>query len=285
MLNLQESRELVREVMPNVHFPEISFEPLYYGNGNVHPTRKALVGTVEGQQFLYSEPTERYQVIHHEQAAAGIIEFFQSPEMLDRYGKAVFQPVLWNDGARMKFTATLKDSPMTVETRKGKVSVAPRITIINSYDLSKKLKILFEALQLVCSNGMMAYRAIQEAQKRHITGIDLQEQLELIEPAMASYPLQMEFWGKLAKKSFTGPEFEEFVKLLPFGQKHLDSLVELEIIGTGGTLLKQYLSVNVNAWEAHNAITQYLTHEIDSEDVRLTKSEEVERAFQKVIGK
>jgi hypothetical protein len=46
MLNLQDSRKLVSEVLPRASFPKVSLEPLYFGNNNVHPTRKALVGTV-----------------------------------------------------------------------------------------------------------------------------------------------------------------------------------------------------------------------------------------------
>ena len=36
----------------------------------------------------------------------------------------------------------------------------------------------------------------------------------------------------------------------------------------------------VNAWETHNALSQFITHHIESEDVKLDKSEKIEQAFQ-----
>jgi hypothetical protein len=142
---------------------------------------------------------------------------------------------------------------------------------------------MFEALQLVCSNGMMAYRAIEGTQKRHMIGLDLNKQLSLIQPGIRNYPKQIEYWQKLAVLYLTGPEFENFIPLLPFGQRHFDNLMHLDIIGSGGTLFQQYRNNKMNVWEIHNAVTQFITHNIESDEVRLEKSAKAEEAFMTLV--
>lgn len=283
MLNLEESRNLLSEIMPEISFPEISIQDLYFGNSNVHPTKKALVGNFHGAEHIYAEPSGRYKLINHEEVIANTIEFTQSENLKDVYGNPVFEPKMWANGSRMKFTVTFPNALIEINTPKGKVSVAPRISMINSYDLSKKLQIMFEALQLVCSNGMMAYRVIEGTQKRHMIGLDLNKQLSLIQPGIRNYPKQIEYWQKLAVLYLTGPEFENFVPLLPFGQRHFDNLMHLDIIGSGGTLFQQYRNNKMNVWEIHNAVTQFITHNIESDEVRLEKSAKAEEAFMTLV--
>lgn len=286
MLNLDESRNYVAEILPEISFPEILIQDLYFGNPaspEIHPSKKALVGNFKGNNHIYAEPSGRYKLVHHEEVIANTIEFVQSANLKDVYGNPVFEPKMWANGSRMKFTVTFPNANLEISTPKGKVSVAPRISMINSYDLSKKLQILFEALQLVCSNGMVAYRALEGSQKRHMIGLDISKQLNLIKPGLENYPKQIGFWGKLAQIEYTGTQFGEFIQKLPFGQRHVDSIVHLPIIGTGGTLFNQYRNNKVNMWEAHNAVTQFLTHEVESDEVRLNKSVEVEEAFMSII--
>jgi len=286
MLNLDDSRNYLAEILPEISFPEILIQDLMFGNPinpEIHPTKKALVGNFEGKHHIYSEPSGRYQLLHHEEIIANTIEFVRSENLKDVYGNPVFEPKMWANGSRMKFTITFPEANLEIPTPKGRVTVAPRISLINSYDLSKKLQILFEALQLVCSNGMMAYRAIEGTQKRHMIGLNLNKQLSLIRPGIQNYPKQIEFWGKLALIEYTGNQFSDFIQKLPFGQRHIDSLVHLPIIGEGGTLIQQFRNNKVNLWSVHNAVTQFITHEIDSDEVKLAKSAKAEEAFMAIV--
>ena len=296
MLNLEESRELVKDVMPGVAFPELSLQNLYYGEDHIlHPTRKALVGTVEGKPYLYAEPSGRYQLVHHEQVIGSVIDFVQSSHIKDQYGNAVFTPVMWDRGAKMKFDIGFPESKMVVEAPRGKVEVSPKISFVNSYDLTMKISLLFEALQLACLNGMIAHRAIEQTKKRHMVGFDMPKMLSLIPNALENYPAQMNTWTKLAKINLKPSEFEDWVATLTygkngmlFGQKSFDEIMHMEIIGslskTAHTLYGQFVSGQVNMWEAHNAFTQFLTHHVDSEDVRLAKAGVVEEHFMKLIA-
>jgi hypothetical protein len=287
MMNLEQSQEFLAEAIPGIHFPELELQPLYFGQGTVHPTKKALVGVLDGNPYLYAEPSGRYQIVRHEEVAANTMDFIESSELKDMYGKPVFVPKLWDNGAKMKMTVNFPESQMAVDTPRGSVFVSPRISLINSYDLSMKLNILFEALQLVCSNGMMAMRAIAGSQKRHMVGIDVAKQLGLIAPALENYPNQMLAWSKLSRIDMPSQQFEEWIPNLPFGQGAVDNLMHLPIIGSlssHDTLYKQFVNGKIGMWDAHNAVTQYITHEITSEDVRLNKSELAEDAFMKLIS-
>lgn len=289
MLNLQESQNLVKDVMPSMMFPELSLQNLYYGEDHVlHPTKKALVGMIDEKPHLYAEPSGRYQLVHHEQVIGNVIDFVQSSEIKDQYGNAVFEPRMWNDGGKMKFDITFPDSKMMVEAPRGKVEVSPKISFINSYDLTMKISLLFEALQLVCLNGMVATKAIEQAKKRHMVGFDMPKMLGLIPNALENYPKQMNQWTKLAKINMNPDEFEQWIPTLPFGQRHFDEILHLPIIGslskTGDTIYKQFVNGKINMWEMHNATTQFITHNIESEDVKLSKAELVEDEFMKLLA-
>jgi len=286
MLNLDDSRNYLAEILPEISFPEILIQDLMFGNPinpEIHPTKKALVGNFEGKHHIYAEPSGKYKLIHHEEVISNTIEFIQSENLKDVYGNPVFEPKMWANGSRMKFTITFPEANLEIPTPKGKVSVAPRISLINSYDLSKKLQILFEALQLVCSNGMMAYRAIEGTQKRHMIGLNLNKQLSLIRPGIQNYPKQIEFWGKLAQIEYTATKFADFIQQLPFGQRHIDSILNLRIIGSGNSLIQMYRNNKVNMWSVHDAVTQFITHEIESDEVKLAKSAKAEEAFMAIV--
>jgi len=297
MLNLEESRELTNEYLAGYNFPELSLQNLYYGdNHTIHPTRKALVGTMpNGESFLYAEPSGRYQVVHHEQVIGNVIDFVRSPEIKDQYGEAVFEPKMWNNGGKMSFDISFPAKPMTVDAPRGKVEVIPRFSFLNSYDLTMKISLFFKALQLACMNGMIANKAIEQSKKRHMVGFDMPKMLSLVPQALENYPKQMGAWTKLAKVNMTGDEFIEWANSLTFGkdgllfgQRHFNDILDLEIIGSlshnGNTLRKQYVNNKVNMWETHNAFTQFLTHNIESEDVRLAKSSVAEDYFMKLIA-
>jgi len=288
MLNLMEAQELVKDVMPQIAFPELSLQNLYYGEDHIlHPTRKALVGTVEGKSFLYAEPSGRYQVVRHEQVIGNVIDFIQSPEIKDQYGNAVFTPKMWDNGSKLKFDVSFPESKMMITAPRGTVEVSPKISFVNSYDLTMKISLLFEALQLACLNGMVANKAIEHSKKRHMVGFDMPKMLSLVPKALENYPAQMNTWNKLAKISMNQTEFEGWIPQLPFGQGHFDKILHLPIIGSlsssGNTIYKQFVNGKVNMWEAHNAVTQFITHEIESEDVRLVKSQEAEDVFMKLL--
>jgi hypothetical protein len=296
MLNLEDSKALVAEVIPGIHFPELSLQNLYFGEDHVlHPTRKALVGTVGGKPYLYAEPSGRYQLVHHEQVIGNVIDFVQSPEIKDQYGNAVFEPRMWNNGGKMSFDISFPEKPMSVDTPRGKVEVIPRFAFLNSYDLTMKISLLFKALQLACLNGLIASRAIEHSKKRHMIGFDMPKMLSLVPQALENYPKQIGTWTKLAKISMNTQEFEGWANTLTmgkdgllFGQKSFEKIIHLPIIGSlshsGDTVYKQLVNGTVNMWEAHNAFTQFLTHEVDSEDVKLAKSSVLEDHFMKLIA-
>jgi len=292
MLNLDDSKAMLAEVLPQVKFPEVKEMPLCFGEGIVHPTKKALVGILDGIPNIYAEPSEKYQLVRHEEMVANTIDYIQSSDLKDLYGNPVFEPKLWGNGSKMKFTVKFPQSELTVTTPQGISKVSPQISLVNSYDLTKKLQILFEAMQLVCSNGLVALRAIAGIKQKHMSGINLPEQLGTIHQALSAYPEQCDTWSKLSRVRLSAPEFEDWITGIKvgsvplFGQRYLDDVMNLKMIGTMShpkTLIGHYNQGSVNMWDAHNAITQFITHNVESEDVKLVKSQVAESAFMKLL--
>lgn len=71
-------------------------------------------------------------------------------------------------GSRTKYVFSFEDYKMNV----GGEAMIPRITILNSYGGENRLKVIGGAYVLVCSNGMMMNKVIDDFSKVHSGGIN-----------------------------------------------------------------------------------------------------------------
>ena len=69
--------------------------------------------------------------------------------------------------------------------------------------------------------------------------------------------------------------------MLPFGPKYSEKILALPQVGSGQTIEKWLTADNLNLWEFNSILTQFITHEIESEMVRVRSGEAVAKVLHK----
>lgn len=276
----------IRGKFPEVPFPDIRKETAMYLDleGNLQRSRyNMVIGNLDGEDLVYGATSEAYKVVPHELMVAKVMDSI--PEV-EGWGKPVFRPVLYKEGSRFRFQADFPDCEWKFKTTKGReVPVSPRLTFQNSYDQFLKFRIEFGGQEQVCKNGMVAFKIQHTVSKRHIDSLDIDAQMEKIGVGIQAYAEQKGIWEAWARTEIPAPVVEEILIAMPFGKKHKDELLQLPQIGTQETLASWMTSGSVNAFDLHGMFTQFLTHQVESEMVKVEKMEKVEKTFHQMFAK
>ena len=296
-----ETQEL-KDIMDEVHgqfseldWPEVGFEPVLFGRRNptIANNRVMVVGRIGDELYDYAVVTPQYKMVRHEECIHQLSHTLlkEVPE----YGKPQWKVKLEDNGGQMFATIDFPESKgLAVSSKKD--TVHPRIVLKNSYDTSLMFHIAWAAWQKICSNGMMGWKEQSRIAKKHRLNLDRQEAIASIQAGMIALSEKTEQWKKWAQKQLDSSQFGEIWEALPFGKvvpelektarvTQRDEILALPITGSGLSLNSYVKNGQVPAWELHNATTQYLTHNVESEMVRANKSEEVEATFEKFMPK
>lgn len=275
----------VRSRYSDVPFPSVGTEPVWFGNDTNtlerDPSRVAIVGwggELE-KATMFAVASNQYNLIPHEMAV-----YYAEQEMLKHpeYGTPSINIHLLQDGAKMKMEI---DFPETehIEVKKGD-PVRPRVGFHNSYDLGWEFRGFMGAMVLICSNGAVAFKLNQQISKKHRMNLDPVAQTGLVGGAMTAFSDQVGIWQHWAEKQLTAAQFEPIWEALPFGKNHREEILALPHQQTNKTLNEMMREDAINAWDGYNILTQFLTHNIESEMVRTDKSEQVAKVFHQRIN-
>jgi hypothetical protein len=102
-----------------------------------------------------------------------------------------------------------------------------------------------------------------------------------IPEGMDEFADQVGIWQDWAKKAIAKEEAEVLMDALPFGARHQEEILALPQAGTGDTMQEWLNSGSVNVYDMDGIYTEFLTHEVDSEMVRVSKGEDIARIFHK----
>lgn len=231
------------------------------------------------EEPFYAFVSSDYKIVHHEEVIAKVQ---QMTDTVKEYGNPAFDIRLLDRGAKMRCLVTYPEVEWPI--KKGNDPVSPRISILNSYDTAWELGISFEALQKVCTNGMMAFRSLFGKSGRHKLNLDVDGMINTLNNGMGNYSRQIGVWQEWANRELEAATFNQIWEELPFGEAYRKELEVLPQTGTGKTIKGMLLEGHVNAWDLHSIVTQFLTHRVESEMVQLDKGEKVERVFGKHLN-
>lgn len=268
----------IRGKHPKIKFPDVYRSPLWYGRSGKEPIQgyNALIGCIDDQKFVYANAvSDEYKIITHEES------LYQLEKSLEKVSDSFGAPkigaiTLLKDGARMRARVTFPDH--VKEISKGK-AIEPRVDIWNSYDLSKMYGLAWGAVELVCANGMTAFRIKSSIAAKHRQCLDIETQTSSIVEGLNGFGDQITEWRTWPKIKVTPPKVEEIMEALPFGTKHNEKILALPQMGSGITLEKLLRGSGVDLWNFHSIVTQFLTHEVESEMVKVEKEKEVAKVF------
>ena len=279
----------VRGRYPDTKFPNVYFSPMWYGRQQkekVDNWRLIVAdcpkydedGTLlELEREIFKPCTDQYKLVRHEMAIH-LFEQALADERMDPYGKPEIKVALHNHGRRCYVEALFPECKY--EIRPGD-KLEPKAGLKNSNDLSLEFCKWFGARQLVCGNGLIAFKINQISNKKHRLNLEVTSEMLGIPEAMEEFADQIGIWSDWAKRQIKKEEAEVIMEALPFGTRHQEMILALPQAGTGETLQDWLKGASVNAFDMYSIYTQFLTHEIESEMVRVSKGEDVAKVFHK----
>ena len=274
----QETIQRVREMFPDIQFPDVEEHLiLHYPRGaeledaQVMRGRRLLVGNFGGDTYEeYGIISKEYHVVTHEEAIASLIDVL--PEFPE-YGEPEIKTKFIGNGAKMRVVIDFPEAPTITVAKNDPVRV--RITGQNSYDLQWEYSVGVEGYVQVCSNGMMGWEALEKYNKKHNSTLMLDQSRFVLGNAMQAFSEQTEIWKLWSTQKLPVATFQHVIDGLPFGERHTEKLMELPIIQKKDTLKNLGTKGKATLWDVNLAATQFLTHEVESEKVKVDKGKEV----------
>lgn len=243
---------------------QVRKEALYLANGDMVRNRYATVRTdIDGPDSILGIISRGYQVIQNSEVLSIFDPLIESKQLVyERIG------VLGN-GYRMWMLIRLPD-PMII---RGNDEVNKYILVTNSFDGSLSVNIKLTAIRVVCSNsiGFALGSSGENIHIRHIGATTYQEKLELARnmygQIQTKYDEIERNMKQMSLREISDQQLLKYVESLVFNGKNenqvsakainkRDRIMALADIGYGngqGTL-----------WDAVNAVTQYVDHDIKS---------------------
>ena len=284
MVKQEEVVSEIHEMFPDVEFPTVESQLLArYQRGTeitdstIMSGRSLLVGNYGGSEWEYGIVSDQYNTVLHEEAIHTALD---SIKKMDALGEPEIKINIFGDGARMKFFMDFPEYeavPVAVND-----PVGLRISGTNSYDLSMEYKLLTEALVLKCLNGMVGGEVLESYNSRHKGNLNLETSGIAIANATNAFAKQTDIWKAWAHTAIKGSEFLPIFEKLPFGERHSKEILELPIIQKEASLQQLAKADEVTLWDMSLATTQFLTHAVPSEMVRMDKGMKVAKYLQKV---
>ena len=264
ILKAKEVREIqleVRDQFPDIIWPEPILEPVFFGrfDKTVVHNRKLILDADSGAQF--DIVSDQYELIPHELATRNLLK-----SIPEEFGKPKLKFKMWAEGARFRLEASFPDIGH-FEVKPGD-PVEPRITQMNSLDRSTFYGLEFGAEELVCTNGLVAYKQREKTQRRHVFGAeDIDTLSETMKTEMENFADQLGIWQQWNQQQIgTIEELEIGLSSLPFSEKEVEKLLVLPLINHDNeTLVSLARDGKATGWALNSAATQYAAHEVNSD--------------------
>lgn len=256
----------IHEKFPDTKWPSPILEPIFFGRLNKTEVvgRKLMLDKKTGNQF--DIVSNQYELVYHEEVLSRLLKAI--PE---EFGKPQVSVSLFKKGARANFTTTFPDLK-EFEIQGSETNVEYRLK--NSYDRSAHLNYSAGLKELVCSNGLRAFKEVEKNSAKHIgqtissfkLGDKLKSSLESISNAH-------KIWLNWSEHHISKIEIDEIVKTLPYSEKEQGTLMALPLLNFNNYTLDD-LGEKATVWNVYSASTQ-MVHEIKSEERKLDLEEKL----------
>ena len=182
--------ERIREQFPSVDFPNVVKTDMWWGKREHHriDNRWGLVDEDAGMFYSMVSPT--YQLVYHEEVVDFLLQAVN--DLVDDFGEPEIKPYVYDRGAKIKVEAVFPKSQAEIKVGD---FVSPKVVKRSSYDLSMKYSWEWGANQLVCANGLVAFKMKERVAKRHIEGqLNVSLAASTIREALIGFAEQTQSW-------------------------------------------------------------------------------------------
>lgn len=286
-------KQEIRERFPDVPWPDLSQERLYVagydfavpglvGNAIQQPIdeeHELWEYAVDGKiPNIVAVCSEQYNFVPFEVASKQFVDFLDT---YDGWGKPKLDFNIIDGGRKMKATATFNEHRDALKS-KAKVGddICPVGGFYHGIDLDWMFRVWAGAERLVCSNGMVGHHLNLELGKKHKSTLNIEEMIGSLAPTFEEYGNQIEIWSEWGETVIEAGQAEDLILESGFGSKHQAEILALPEQSTGQTVEEWMNGGKVNVMNLYNVLTQFTTHEIESEMVRVRRGEQIAQAFE-----
>jgi hypothetical protein len=101
-----------------------------------------------------------------------------------------------------------------------------------------------------------------------------------LEPTFQKYGEQLEIWETWGETLIKPTAVDELIIGSGFGSKHQEEILALPEKSTGETVQDWIDAGDVNVMNLYNVLTQFTTHELESEMVKVRRGEQIASTFE-----
>ncbi len=296
----QEGINDVRNRYSNIKFPNVYTRPVSFKDGGKTidiDGRVAIVGdTVEPQMNketqvmedvpitpFYGFASDQYKIAPHEEAILALEEMLKELDGSYTDEAPIIEPAVFNQGAKMTVNVRFPGAEYPVGPNQEKVQVM--VEMRNSYDLGWEFMIRFKAHQKICSNGMYGMKEMQRISKKHRLNLNPGKLVKEVSTYMDRFSEQIGMWDKWAQKKLTENGIGEIFEALEFSEKRIEEVKLLPMTGRNESMDSLFKKDDLTLWDVNSAITQFVTHEIESDMVRIDLGEKTAKVLQESFEK
>lgn len=266
----------IRERFSHVVFPEPVLEPIYYGRFDKTKVtnRKLVLDVNTGHQM--DIVSDAYVLHRHEVMVNDLLE--ACPE---EFGAPKVDIRIMRAGAVASVEAVF---PEIGKFQVNGSAINPRIMLMNSYDRSRHLGFSWGARELVCTNGLVAFRERAGGKFKHISGSLGKAQIEMrVRGAMEEFSDQVGIWNEWSKTQIDVNTGQEIMEALDLSEAARKVLIDLPLMNDNGRTLRS-IGKDLTLWNVTSAVTQFAQHEVESDVRRLDLEVNVARIANNYVG-
>jgi hypothetical protein len=286
-------KQEVRERFPDVDWPDLSQERLYVAGYDfaidgmianciqeqIDEEHELWKHNVDGKvPRVVAICSEQYNFVPFEVASKKFVDFLDT---YDGWGKPSIDFNIIDGGRKMKATATFNEHRDDIKSR-AKVgdTICPVGGFYHGIDLDWMFRVWAGAERLICSNGMVGHHLNLELGKKHKSTLVIDEMIGSLAPTFEKYGEQIEIWNVWGETVIDAPQTEELIAASGFGTKHQAEILALPERSTGQTVEEWMNEGKVNVMNLYNVLTQFTSHELESDMVRVKRGEQIAQAFE-----
>lgn len=287
----------IHERFPDVQWPKLSQErvtvmgydmpiPGVYSNSVLEKVDETHEFYNEAVEYFDGELprhvafcSDQYRFIHYEVATHKFLQFLDNYGM---WGKPTVKINFFNGGSRMRCEAIFDEHKEELKGRakkKGDV-IAPIGGFNHGIGLDWLYRVWAGALRVICGNGMIGHHLNVQLGKKHKSTLDIDEMIAALGPTFENYGEQIAIWSQWGEIDVSKPTVEDLLSAVGFGTKQQEEILALPEVSTGETLEQWLRGESVNVLNLYNVLTQYTTHEIESDLVRVKRGDDIARVFE-----
>ena len=286
-------KQEIRSRFPDVAWPDLSQERLYIAGydyavpglvGNaiqeeIDEEHELWAHAVDGKiPNIVAVCSEQYNFVPFEVASKVFVDYIDTYEA---WGKPKMQFDIIDGGRKMKATAQFEEHKDAIKSA-AKVGddISPVGGFYHGIDLDWMFRVFAGATRLICKNGMVGHHLNLELGKKHKSTLDINTMIGALAPTFEKYGEQIEVWNVWGETEIAAPAAEDLILASGFGSKHQTEILALPEKSTGETVEEWMNGGKVNVMNLYNVLTQFTTHEIESDLVRVRRGEQIAQAFE-----